>query len=234
MQGDEGRGNSAGTTVSAIASCFRSARCAARSSGSGGRCSTRANPVPQLPKPGVSQGRPGNLRAVLRRGRRCVEGLRVGGGEGYMDVVALAAAWLCQCGGHVGHGLHGRACVRLFRFTDRVVFSFDGDAAGRAAARALEAALPRVGYARSDSCSSRPSTIPTRTCARSRPSRCWQTPCPVHPAGGARLGGHDLAGRRAARACWSAPALVDGVARLGAEAQIEGDLAHRAGLSWRR
>ena len=43
------------------------------------------------------------------------------------------------------HCLHGRACAKLFRFTDSVVFSFDGDAAGRrAAGRALEAALPHA------------------------------------------------------------------------------------------
>jgi len=66
--------------------------------------------------------------------------------EGYMDVVALA-----QWGfGHAVATL-GTACtpdhVRLLlRFTDRIVFSFDGDAAGRRAAfRALEVALAFVG-----------------------------------------------------------------------------------------
>jgi DNA primase len=66
--------------------------------------------------------------------------------EGYMDVVALA-----QWGfGHAVATL-GTACtpdhVRLLlRFTDRIVFSFDGDAAGRRAAfRALEVALSFVG-----------------------------------------------------------------------------------------
>ncbi len=65
--------------------------------------------------------------------------------EGYMDVVALA-----QLGfGHAVATL-GTACTpehvrKLLRFTDHIVFSFDGDAAGRrAAARALEAALPHV------------------------------------------------------------------------------------------
>ncbi len=65
--------------------------------------------------------------------------------EGYMDVVALA-----QLGfGHAVATL-GTACTpehvrKLLRFTDHVVFSFDGDTAGRrAAARALEAALPHV------------------------------------------------------------------------------------------
>lgn len=70
--------------------------------------------------------------------------------EGYMDVVALA-----QWGfGHAVATL-GTACTedhvrRLMRFTDSVVFSFDGDAAGRkAAARALEACLPHASDTRS-------------------------------------------------------------------------------------
>ena len=63
--------------------------------------------------------------------------------EGYMDVVALA-----QMGFGNAVATLGTACTpdhvhKLFRFTDVVVFSFDGDGAGRRAARkALEAALP--------------------------------------------------------------------------------------------
>lgn len=63
--------------------------------------------------------------------------------EGYMDVVALA-----QMGFGNAVATLGTACTpdhvhKLFRFTDTVVFSFDGDSAGRRAARkALEAALP--------------------------------------------------------------------------------------------
>ncbi len=70
--------------------------------------------------------------------------------EGYMDVVALAQWGL----GHAVATL-GTACTedhvrRLMRFTDSVVFSFDGDAAGRkAAARALEACLPHATDTRS-------------------------------------------------------------------------------------
>jgi DNA primase len=62
--------------------------------------------------------------------------------EGYMDVVALA-----QLGFPNAVATLGTACtpehVRLmFRFTDAVVFSFDGDAAGRRAAhKALDGAL---------------------------------------------------------------------------------------------
>ena len=63
--------------------------------------------------------------------------------EGYMDVVALA-----QLGFPNAVATLGTACTtdhvqKLFRFTDSVVFSFDGDNAGRRAARkALDGALP--------------------------------------------------------------------------------------------
>ncbi|GKS82509.1 DNA primase [Acidovorax sp. SUPP1855] len=63
--------------------------------------------------------------------------------EGYMDVVALA-----QLGFPNAVATLGTACTpdhmhKLFRFTETVVFSFDGDAAGRRAARkALDGALP--------------------------------------------------------------------------------------------
>jgi DNA primase len=63
--------------------------------------------------------------------------------EGYMDVVALA-----QLGFPNAVATLGTACTpdhlqKLFRFTDCIVFSFDGDGAGRRAARkALDAALP--------------------------------------------------------------------------------------------
>src|SRR4051812_14433653 len=63
--------------------------------------------------------------------------------EGYMDVVALA-----QLGFPNAVATLGTACTpdhvqKLFRFTDSVVFSFDGDDAGRRAARkALDVSLP--------------------------------------------------------------------------------------------
>jgi DNA primase len=70
--------------------------------------------------------------------------------EGYMDVVALA-----QMGFDNAVATLGTACTddhlrKLFRFTDAVVFSFDGDAAGRrAASRALETSLPHASDMRS-------------------------------------------------------------------------------------
>jgi DNA primase len=70
--------------------------------------------------------------------------------EGYMDVVALAQLGFPQAVATLGTACTGDHLAKLFRFTDQVVFSFDGDAAGRkAAARALEAALPHAGDTRS-------------------------------------------------------------------------------------
>ena len=65
--------------------------------------------------------------------------------EGYMDVVALAQHGVGQAVATLGTACTADHVRKLLRFTDHVVFSFDGDAAGRrAAARALEAALPHV------------------------------------------------------------------------------------------
>ncbi len=65
--------------------------------------------------------------------------------EGYMDVVALAQLGLPNAVATLGTACTAEHVSKLFRFTDAVVFSFDGDAAGRrAAARALEAALPHA------------------------------------------------------------------------------------------
>jgi DNA primase len=63
--------------------------------------------------------------------------------EGYMDVVALAQLGFPNAVATLGTACTAEHVQKLFRFTDSVVFSFDGDAAGRrAAGRALEAALP--------------------------------------------------------------------------------------------
>ncbi|MCY7315071.1 MAG: DNA primase [Rubrivivax sp.] len=62
--------------------------------------------------------------------------------EGYMDVVALAQNGFANAVATLGTACTADHVQKLFRFTDAVVFSFDGDAAGRrAAGRALEAAL---------------------------------------------------------------------------------------------
>jgi len=63
--------------------------------------------------------------------------------EGYMDVVALAQLGFPNAVATLGTACTSDHIQKLFRFTDTVVFSFDGDAAGRRAARkALDAALP--------------------------------------------------------------------------------------------
>lgn len=65
--------------------------------------------------------------------------------EGYMDVVALAQAGFENAVATLGTACTAEHVHKLFRFTDSVVFSFDGDAAGRrAAGRALEASLPHA------------------------------------------------------------------------------------------
>lgn len=65
--------------------------------------------------------------------------------EGYMDVVALAQWGYANAVATLGTACTADHVQKLFRFTEQVVFSFDGDAAGRrAAGRALEAALPHA------------------------------------------------------------------------------------------
>ncbi|HJV79284.1 DNA primase [Noviherbaspirillum sp.] len=62
--------------------------------------------------------------------------------EGYMDVVALAQLGFPQAVATLGTACTATHVQKLLRQTDHVVFSFDGDAAGRRAARrALDACL---------------------------------------------------------------------------------------------
>ncbi len=66
--------------------------------------------------------------------------------EGYMDVVALAQLGVANAVATLGTACTPDHVRKLLRQTDRVTFSFDGDAAGRRAAwRALEASLPFAG-----------------------------------------------------------------------------------------
>ncbi len=63
--------------------------------------------------------------------------------EGYMDVVALAQLGFPQAVATLGTACTAIHVQKLLRQTDRIVFSFDGDRAGRGAARrAMEACLP--------------------------------------------------------------------------------------------
>jgi DNA primase len=70
--------------------------------------------------------------------------------EGYMDVVALAQLGFSNAVATLGTACTADHLQKLFRFTDAVVFSFDGDTAGRRAARkALDGALPFASDTRS-------------------------------------------------------------------------------------
>ena len=65
--------------------------------------------------------------------------------EGYMDTVALARHGIDFVVATLGTATTNEHLNRLFRLTENVYFSFDGDRAGRKAAwRALENALPQV------------------------------------------------------------------------------------------
>lgn len=65
--------------------------------------------------------------------------------EGYMDVVALAQLGFPQAVATLGTACTSTHITKLVRQTDHIVFSFDGDGAGRRAARrALDACLPHA------------------------------------------------------------------------------------------
>ena len=65
--------------------------------------------------------------------------------EGYMDVVALVRHGIEFVTATLGTATTADHLNRLFRITENVVFCFDGDRAGKAAAwRALENALPQI------------------------------------------------------------------------------------------
>lgn len=70
--------------------------------------------------------------------------------EGYMDVVALAQLGFPNTVATLGTACTPDHVQKLLRFTEAVVFSFDGDNAGRRAARkALDGALPHASDTRS-------------------------------------------------------------------------------------
>ena len=65
--------------------------------------------------------------------------------EGYMDVVALAQHGISNAVATLGTACTPEHVQKLFRFTEQIIFSFDGDKAGqKAARRALAAVLPHA------------------------------------------------------------------------------------------
>jgi DNA primase len=65
--------------------------------------------------------------------------------EGYMDVIALAQSGIYNAVATLGTATSTDHVELLFRYTDELVFCFDGDSAGQKAAwKALEASLPSL------------------------------------------------------------------------------------------
>jgi DNA primase len=76
--------------------------------------------------------------AIRRSGRAIVC-------EGYLDVIQLSQAGFAETVAALGTAVTSAHVGLIFRTTDHAVFAFDGDAAGRKAARrALEATLPVI------------------------------------------------------------------------------------------
>jgi len=85
-------------------------------------------------------------QGALQKSRRCLVV------EGYMDVVSLAEHGIHNAVATLGTATTDRHLARLFRVVDEVVFCFDGDRAGRAAAwKALQVCLPLLKDAQSAS-----------------------------------------------------------------------------------
>jgi DNA primase len=83
------------------------------------------------------------LYNLHRAGRAARKSGRVLVVEGYMDVIALAAAGIEETVAPMGTALTEQQIELLWRMADKPILCFDGDAAGqRAAIRAAERALP--------------------------------------------------------------------------------------------
>ena len=116
--------------------------------GFGGRVLDQTDPNPGNPKYLNSPETPifhkGSELYGLHAARGAIkEAERVLVVEGYMDVVALAQAGIDNAVATLGTATTPMHLQRLFRHTTNVVFSFDGDRAGKAAGwKALETCLP--------------------------------------------------------------------------------------------
>jgi DNA primase len=78
-------------------------------------------------------------QAAIRRRQRVIVC------EGYLDVIQLAQAGFDESVAALGTAITAQHVAQLLRAADHVIFAFDGDAAGRKAARrALEATLPVI------------------------------------------------------------------------------------------
>ena len=63
--------------------------------------------------------------------------------EGYMDVIALAQFGIPNVAATLGTAVTGGHIEKIFRLSNKIIFCFDGDSAGKAAAhKAMQTALP--------------------------------------------------------------------------------------------
>ena len=152
-----------------------------------------------------------------------------------MDVVALAQSGFANAVATLGTACTAEHVQKLFRFTDSVVFSFDGDAAGRrAAGRALEASLPHA----TDTRSVRFLFLPAEHDPDSlRPRAGRRGLRGLHRAGGAAVAPARRGRRRRSRprhrrrpgphACQRTPAVGRSCPTARSSASCSGDLATR-------
>ena len=146
-----------------------------------------------------------------------------------MDVVALAQAGFGNAVATLGTACTAEHVQKLVRFTDSVVFSFDGDAAGRrAAGRALEASLPHASDTRSFRFLFLPAEHDPDSFVRELGAEAFEQRV---GGGGAAVAADRRAGRRraatspppkAGRASWPTPSRSGRAARGHAEAPAAG------------
>lgn len=113
--------------------------------GFGGRIIDQGEPK-YLNSPETALFQKGHELYGLFQGRKAIqEARRALVVEGYMDVIALAQHGVDYAVATLGTATTPHHIARLFRYTDSIVFCFDGDEAGRRAAwRALENGLALV------------------------------------------------------------------------------------------
>ena len=157
--------------------------------------------------------------------------------EGYMDVVALAQSGFGNAVATLGTACSAEHVAKLFRFTDSVVFSFDGDAAGRrAAGRALEAALEHATDTRTIRFLFLPAEHDPDSYVRDLGPEAFEqavaqaVPLSVQLVSQAAEGCDLASAEGRARMLSQARAMVDQLPTGLLREQVEADLAQRAGM----
>ena len=158
--------------------------------------------------------------------------------EGYMDVVALAQSGFGNAVATLGTACTAEHLAKLFRFTDSVVFSFDGDGAGRrAAGRALEASLEHATDTRTIRFLFLPAEHDPDSYVRDLGPEAFEqalalaVPLSVQLVSQAGQGCDLATAEGRARMLSQARSMVDQLPTGLLREQVEGDLAQRAGMA---